>query len=118
MKQTHELRAGYGIWELATETEDVILLLKREGHDLSHVVFHLVQVYQATEDVDPKNVSNRLFQVKWRSADQTTISADLERRLQETMPCRPAEARSADPLAEWDAIYKYVLARIAKGVTE
>jgi len=117
MKGTHEIRAGYGIWELATETEDVILQLKAEGFDLSDVIFFLVQVYQQTEDVDPKAKPLRRFQVRWCPANGDEIPPPLERRLQEMMPCRPAEARSDDPAAEWDAIYQYVLLRIQKEVT-
>ncbi|MCK4624306.1 MAG: hypothetical protein KAV00_03275 [Phycisphaerae bacterium] len=116
MKQTHELRAGYGIWELATETEDVILQLKKEGFDLSRVFFFLVQVYQEIEDVDPKAAPLRLYQVKWRSAGASQIAHVLDHRLHQLMPARPAEARSANPVAEWEAIYQYVLMRIQKGV--
>jgi len=116
VKQTHQLRAGYGIWELAAETEDVIRILQDEGLDLSCVVFYLRQVYQATEDTGPDAQTRRLYQVFWRPAGGSRVAPELERRLQELMPSRPAEARTQDPEAEWNAIYEYILMRLAKGV--
>lgn len=116
MKQTHEIRAGYGIWELATETEGVILQLKKEGFDVDYVVFYLKRVSEKTEDVGPDAQPRRLYQVYWRPAGGSEISSKLNQRLQDLMPSRPAEARSGDPEAEWRGIYQYVIMRISKGV--
>ena len=116
MKQTHELRAGYGIWELATETEDVIRLLQSENLDISHIHFYLKEVYHETEDIYPGTPTLRRYQVFWRPVPGYIIPPATERRLQELMPSRPAESRSDEPLKEWEAIYQYVLLRIMKGV--